>query len=518
MRAHSDLISPYEALQALCRESLAAFTCKAFSIVEPGEEFQHNWHIDCIAEHLQAVYTGEIPKLIINMPPRSLKTLTTSVAFPAWGMGKDPSIRFMLTSFKSALAEQMTRRSRMLMRSEWYRDTFPETAISEDMDRQYHFETTRGGQYFSSSMSAATGSGCNIQILDDPLNPDEAISDQVRQTTIDTIRGTLFSRFNDPRKMRFILNMQRLHDADPTGDLLKSGGWVHLKLPAETKTYVVIRLGNKKWEMQPGDLLFPARFTPEVLAEKRVLLGDWNYTGQYLQEPKPLGGGVLKPAQVQHYRLGSVKPKEMNIVILVDPAGGDDEEKKKKDKPSDWTAMEVVGLAPDQNYYRLDAVRDRLGPSERIDTLFMLHRKWNELGGKPPKVGYEKYSMQSDIHYIKKKMQSDCYNFPLIQLGGPKSKTSRIMRLEPDINNNRWYFPDTLPYVDQDGRLNDLTKAILEEEMPTFPRAKYDDMLDALSRVYEPELHMAFPKLRGSMARRAIENRGADSGDSWENW
>jgi hypothetical protein len=179
--------------------------------------------------------------------------------------------------------------------------------------------------------------------------------------------------------------------------------------------------------------------------------------------------------------------------------------------------MEVVGLAPDNNYYRLDAIRDRLNPSDRIDTLFMLHRKWNGLTGKPPKVGYERYSMQSDIHYIKKKMELETYHFPLIELAGPKSKTSRIMRMEPDINACRWYFPDSLIYVDLEGRKHDLTRVILDEEMPAFPYAKFDDGLDALSRIYETELYMTFPKLKENMVKKAYSGASAQP-DTWETW
>lgn len=507
-----------QVVDAICREKLSPFTRKSFGIIEPSTDYMPNWHIDCIAEHLEAVWNSEIRFLAINMPPRSLKTHTTSVSFPAWGMGKDPSVQFMLTSFKSSLAEKMTRKTRKIMQSSWYQRLYPNTKLSDELNRQYYFETTERGQYFSSSMSSVTGEGCDIQISDDPLNPDEALSDTVRESVIETIRGTLFSRFNDPRKPRFVLNMQRLHDDDPTGNLLQDAGWYHLKLPAEAKgRSYSYSIRGKSWHMEQDEYLFPARFTKEVLDNARLRLGEYGYAGQYLQEPVPIGGGLFSLSWPQFYNPAGIKPKEMNVVILVDPAGGDDDEKRKKDKNSDWTAMMVVGLANDNNYYLLDILRDRLNPTERIDTLFILHRKWNTLCGKPPKVAYEKYSMQSDTHYIKLKMQQDAYHFPMTVVAGPAHKTTRVSRLVPDMQNGRWYFPSSQLYVDGEGRKWDLVQELLNTEMKTFPLSKHDDMLDALARVYEPDLSMVFPKPKIGMANKAINkyNRQNESQDDW---
>lgn len=505
-----------EVLNALCRTNLGAFTCKSFGLIEPAANLEMNWHIDAISEHLTGVWDHEIRNLIINMPPRALKTHTGSVAFPAWGMGKDPTIKFMLTSFKSSLAEKMTRKTRIIMKSEWYQQCFPGTRISDELDRQYYFETTEHGHYFSSSMSSVTGEGCDIQICDDPLSPDEALSDTVREHTLETIRSTLFSRFNDPRTGRFVLIMQRLHDADPTGEMLKEEGWTHLKLPAEAKgkSHSIV-LKDKRWDMKEGELLFPSRFTPEVLAKARERLGEYNYAGQYLQEPVPIGGGKIKVEWLQYYAQGSIKPKEMNVVILVDPSGGEDVNKKKQ-KLSDWTAMMVIGLGTDNNYYLLDIIRDRLNPTERINTLFMLHRKWNELCGKPPKVGYEKISMQSDTHYIEEKKKVDAYHFPLIELGGQMKKEARIERLIPDMQNGRWYLPHSLLYVDVEGRKFDLIQELITTEIPTFPRARYDDMLDALSRIYESDLSMVFPKPKLSSVQKAYKK--PQRSGSWKNY
>ena len=291
-------------------------------------------------------------------------------------------------------------------------------------------------------------------------------------------------------------------------------------LPAEAKAksyFYTIR--GKSWTLPQDKLLFPARFTREVLDKTRTRLGDYSYAGQYLQEPVPITGGMINGQWLQYYAPGSVKPKEMNIVILVDPAGGDEDEKQKKDKNSDWTAMMVVGLARDNNYYLLDIIRDRLNPTERIDTLFMLHRKWNTLAGKSPKVGYEMYSMQSDSHYIKQKMKDEAYNFSLFIVSGQKSKTARVSRLVPDMQNARWFVPQSLVYVDVDGRKWDLVQELLNSEIKTFPMSKHDDMLDALSRIYEPELCMVFPQLtKTSMVAKARREMAEASSGSWEDF
>lgn len=354
---------------------------------------------------------------------------------------------------------------------------------------------------------------CNYMLIDDPVKPMEAMSEQVRSTTNNNIRATLFSRFNDQRIGKLILIMQRLHEDDPSGHLLKDGGYYHLKLPAEAKTSISVRLNDDLWEMKPGELLFPQRLDRETLDKLAMDLTAYHYAGQYLQEPVPVGGGEFREEWVQRYPHGSIKPRKMNVVILVDPSGGDEMNKKKK-KTSDWTAMMVVGLSDDHNYYLLDAVRDRLNPTERVETLFLLHRKWNELCGKPPKVGYEKYGLMADTHYIRQKQTEDTYHFPLIELGGRVMKEERIRQLIPDLQQGRWYFPDNLLYCDQEGRTFDLVDELVKSEMATFPKARFDDMLDALSRVYDESLYLAFPQQKMTLTQKAVKMAQPET-ESW---
>lgn len=493
-----------DVLNAACRLSFDAFAHKAFTLIEPGNNYEYNWHMDCIAEHLEASFRGEISRLIINIPPRCLKSVLVAQLYPAWVLGKEPHHQFIGASYAHTLAERNVMRTRQVLQTEWYKQCFPETEISRDQNQKDYFTTTKAGQYKGTGIGGTiTGFGASTLIVDDPINPMEAASDTIRNSANEYIRSTLFSRFNDARKQRMVMIMQRLHEADPTGDLYKDGGYTLVKLPAEAKTSVHIRLNDKTWTMDTGDLLNPARLPAEALYQMRTDLGEYNYAGQYLQEPVPLGGGEFKDGWVQFYQQGGIQPKTMNIAILVDPSGGD-ELKKKKKKTSDFTAMMVVGLAPDQNYYLLDIVRDRLNPTERIDMLFMLHQKWNQLGGKPPKVGYEKYGMMTDTHYIRDKQRLDGYNFPLMELGGQTMKEERIRRLIPDMQNGRWYFPQSLMYVDNEGRNFDLVAELTKSEMPTFPRARFDDMLDALSRVYEPDLRLSFPAMKKTLVQRSM--------------
>lgn len=507
-------MNDWEAIDAASRDSFDTFAMRAFNTLEPGTPYSWSWHLGCISEHLESSFSGELPKLIINIPPRTLKSVMVAQLYPAWAMGREPHHQFIGASYAHSLAERNVMRCRQVMQSDWYLNCFPETRLSGDQNQKDFFTTTRAGQYKGTGIGGTvTGFGCRTLICDDVLNPVEAASDTVRASVIREIRSTLFSRFNKMSEGRFILIMQRLHEADPTGELLKDGGYHLVKLPAEAKTSVLITLKDKQWAMQPGDLL-TERLSRVDLDRLRTDLTEYQYVGQYLQEPVPVGGGEFKEEWVQYYSTGSIKPKTMNIYILVDAAGGDAVNKKKK-KTSDFTSMAVVGLAPDNNYYLLDMVRDRLNPTERVETLFILVKKWDEISGKKCKIGYEKYGIQADTHYIREKMNQEGYRFPLVELGGQMQKEERIRKLIPDLQNGRWYFPYTLPYIDTEGREFDLVREIIHSEMASFPRAKFDDCLDSIARVLDPDLGTIFPrqtKPKGYTMERA-EQAGA-----WINW
>lgn len=493
----------HKLLKAICRKDFDSFMTKAFEVVEPSIPFEHNWHISCIAEHLQALDEGTLPdgktRLCINIPPRTLKTYSASIAFPAWVMGRDPSKKFIATSYKHELARDMSQKTRILMESDFYKGLFKDTRIDDRQNEKHNFWTTQRGMYYTAAVSSITGKGADYVIIDDPINPKEAMSDTIRTEANATIRSTIPSRFNDPRNAKWILIMQRLHEDDPTGHFaMRDDRWFMLKLPAENKTSspFFYKLGAFEWELPPNEMLFPQRLTRQVLDDMRDDLGEYNYVGQYLQEPVPLGGGEIQETWLQTYAGGLMGVKGMNIYILCDPANA-------KKKTSDWTVFTVIGLSSDKNYYVLDMVRDRLNPTERVDMLFMLHRKWNEASGKPPKVGYEKYGRDNDDHYIRKKMADTGYHFALVDLGGSQKKEDRIRRLIPDMQHGRWFVPAQINYMDSEGRMFDLISE-MRSEMRSFPRSRWDDILDTMARIYEGDLYASFPEGKTTLTQTAL--------------
>lgn len=450
-----------------------------------ASEYKHNWHIDCIARHLEAVERGEIRRLIINVPPRTAKTLVTNIAFPAWFIGRNPGRRVVGVSYAQRLSEKIAYKCRMLMESDWYRQLFPDTKLDPNQSQKANFTTTLGGGRFSTSVGGTlTGEGGDLIVIDDPVNPAEALSDVQRMAANEWVDSTVNTRLNDQKTGRIVVIMQRLHDDDPTGHLIRQGGWHVLKLPAETSEPIKIEIGGETFEY--NGLLHPERLDEETLASLANSMGSYSYAGQFLQEPVPRGGGEFKAEFMQYYASKSLDPTSGNIYITVDPANS-------KKKTSDYTAMCVWLLGRDQNYYLIDGVRERLNPTERIDRLFALHRKWNKLSGRPPHVGYERYGMMADTHYIEKKQEEESYRFPLQEVRSAVAKEERIRRLIPVMERKQIWLPNDLLYTDSQGLPASLMHVIVAEEFLVFPFGRHDDFIDAMSMIFD--MDATFPSM-----------------------
>ena len=166
---------------ALLKQDFSSFIGKTLSTVDPGATYLPNWHIDLIAEYLEAARRGDISRLIINMPPRSLKSVCVSVAWPAWLLGHDPRQRVIAASYAAPLSLKHSLDCRLVVNSPWYRQLFPEVKLTRDQNEKQKFMTTRRGFRFATSVGGtATGEGGNFLIIDDPINALQAYNEHWR--------------------------------------------------------------------------------------------------------------------------------------------------------------------------------------------------------------------------------------------------------------------------------------------------------------------------------------------------
>ena len=235
------------------------------------------------------------------------------------------------------------------------------------------------------------------------------------------------------------------------------------------------------------------------LDEKRREMGPFTFAAQMLLNPVADETQGFKEAWLNYYD-GVNSGQGLNKYLLCDPANS-------KKASSDYTAMVVLGLGGDQNYYVLDAIRDRLSLTQRADALFELHRRW-----KPQRVGYEQYGLQSDIEHFRDRMARENYRFDIVALGGKISKIDRVRRLIPSMESGRWYLPAVLLKTNYEKKTQDLIQVFIEEELKPFPVALHDDMLDCLARILDEDLGIIWPKGEVKEERYAAPRRKARHG------
>lgn len=217
----------------------------------------------------------------------------------------------------------------------------------------------------------------------------------------------------------------------------------------------------------------------EIHVQKRRDMGIYTYSAQILLNPKADALQGFQVDWLQHY--SHVDEKKLNKYLLVDAASS-------KKRGSDYTAMWIVGLGGDGNYYILDMVRDRLNLKERADAVFKLHKRW-----KPIQTRYEKYGCMADIEHLESKMEAETYRFKIKEVAGQVAKVDRIKRLLPLFEQGNIYLPKTLYRTDWERKTEDLVKVFIEQEYRAFPVGLHDDMLDSLARICEPDLDLLWP-------------------------
>jgi predicted phage terminase large subunit-like protein len=400
---------------------------------------------------------GDITRLIITLPPRSLKSICASVAFPAWALGHDPALRVICASYASELAAKHARDCRAVMESTWYREVFPKTRIDPAKNSELEFATRRQGFRLATSVGGTlTGRGGNLVIVDDPLKASDAVSEAKRQLANDWFRNTLYSRLDDKARDRILVVMQRLHVDDLVGHLLeRDEGWVHFNLPAVAEVDERFDIGHGRiYTRKPGEPLHPEREPLETLERIRRTLGTYDFAAQYQQDPVPLGGGLIKWEWFRYYDALPGRQEGDLVTQSWDTAS-------KAEEINDWS-VGTTWLSRGVDHYLLDVSRVRLDYPH-------LKRRITDLAARH----------QADSVLIEDKgsgtqlIQDLRYEGKVRPIGivPQQDKITRMYAQTAKIEAGYVSLPKEAAWLDD-----------FQAEVLQFPRGRHDDQVDSLSQ------------------------------------
>jgi predicted phage terminase large subunit-like protein len=458
---------PASLVAAIIGSDLYAFIRASFPIVSGGRQFLPNWHVEAMAYELSEVMRGITRRLIITVPPRSLKSICASVALPAFALGHDPSRRIICVSYSEGLARKHANDCRALMRSDLYRRIFPAARISPAKDTETEVMTTARGSRLATSVGGTlTGRGGNLLIIDDPLKPQDAHSESARETLKQWYSNTLLSRLDHKTEGSIIVVMQRLHPDDLVGHLLEQGGWAHLNLPAIAEEDTIIRLGpNRSHRRGVGDLLHPERESQVALDEMKAFMGSMEFAAQYQQTPVPIGGNLIKWSWFKSYDTPPTPQSGDKIIVSWDTA-------LSSSQLADYSAC-VVLLARGETIYILDVVRARLEYPDLKRAVLQQHNRWRHVASNYALLIEKKGSGLSLIQDLHRE------RIYAIAVDPDGDKIMRMAAQTAPIEAGAVHVPTHAPWLDE-----------FKKEVLSFPFSKHDDQIDALSqalqRAFEP--------------------------------
>ena len=442
-------------LEAILRTNFSSFIHKAFTTISPTTQYLRNWHIDLISEKLTNLKQNKTTRLIINMPPRNLKSICINVAWPAWLLGHDPSTKIMTACYSQALSNKHSQDCRLIINSSWYQQIFPSTKIARGENQKSKFVTTeRGFRFATSTGGTATGEGGDFLIIDDPQNPNKINSKKYRDYTIEWFEQTFASRLNDKKNGVIVLVMQRLHPEDLCGYLLehKTNQWELIKIPAIYEQKISFNIPYKIIK-QPGSVLHPQREDLLTLNKLKFELGEYNFAAQYQQNPVPIKGSMIQKSWLKYYL--SQKSIEFSQIIQ-----SWDTAIKAKDE-NDYSVGITLSLS-NGNYYILDIKRIKVEFPELLTTVQNFAQKWH-----PQAILVEdKASGQSLIQSLKANIK-----IPIIAIKPKFDKITRFAAHTPLFEAGKIFLDHAASW-----------RIDLEQELLSFPKSAHDDQVDSLSQ------------------------------------
>ncbi len=454
----------FEEYQTILRNNFASFIERSFYELNPQANFLPGRYIELVAATLEKCRTGKTKRLILNLPPRTLKSHAASVAFPAWLLGHDPSKQIICASYGQDLADKHARDCRTLMSSSFYRGLFPRTALSSEKLSVNDFMTTAQGFRMSTSVNGVlTGRGADIIILDDILKPDDALSETRRRAANDWYFNTLLSRLNSKENGIIMIVMQRLHQEDLVGEVMEREHWDVLSLPAIAQDDECYSIDGPIWNCaftrKAGEALHPERDSVATYQAIRANVGEYNFQSQYQQSPMPLEGGMIKRDWLKFYAPEEM-PKPFRMVVQSwDTAN-------KAGELNDFSVCTTWGIHKKQ-FYLLHVYRNRL-------TFPALKRAAKELYERfrPRKIVIE--DKASGTSLIQELKAQGLLGIEAYQPPPGSDKPMRTVGQSMKFESGHVLLPTNATWLDDYVR-----------ELTGFPGAKFDDQVDSTTQALD---------------------------------
>jgi len=441
---------------AALRSDFPLFIAKVAKTLAPTKPFLMNWHIESMAWNLGLTRVGKRPRLIINMPPRYLKSIVASVAFPAYCLGLDPSLRIICVTYGNDLSAKFANDFRAIVRSPWYRAAFPGMRLSKIKDTEAEVVTTRGGFRLATSVGGTlTGRGGDLVIIDDPLKPQDALSDLTREATTQWFDNTLFSRLDDKTSGAIVLVMQRLHMYDLTGVLTqRSNEWCQLSYPAIAEVDEMVQIGEEEsYCRKAGEALHAAREPLPALERIKRQLGSDTFSAQYQQSPVPPGGAMIKSAWIKRYKILPPRTYRTRIVQSWDTA-------QKEGPQNDWSVC-TTWQFEEGKFFLIDVFRKRMDyPTLRTQALRLaqLHR--------PTEIVVEDCGVGTALA---KELQNA--HQTVVAIKPERDKVSRMSVHSAKFESGQIFLPEDAHWLSD-----------LFAELFAFPQGRHDDQVDSISQ------------------------------------
>lgn len=441
----------------LMRENFLFFVHRVFLHLNPGREYKYNWHLEAIAYHLQMVTDGKIRRLIVNLPPRYLKSQIISVAFTAFMLGHRPSMRIYGISYNMDLTSRHANDVRSVMTSAWYRRVFPGTRIIRVADADI-YTNERGYRMGTSVGSSLTGFGGDLFILDDVQKPLDAWSEASRNTLHNWVSTTLMPRQEGKSEAAIILVMQRVHMNDLTAHLLEqTGRWTHLNLPAIADEDMRVPIGfqNGKTRYYGRKQGFPLHKTYEplsTLAEIRADIGEADFSAQYLQSPVPVGGAMIRRETFRYVEAAPIRDRKVRIVQSWDTAG--------KTGPQNDFSVCTTWMFIGQQKYLIDIEHGKFEYSELLAKAVELAQRF-----KPTSILVEDASSGIALAQDLRKLG----RFVVRAVPVEHNKEARVYLQQAKFDAGHVIFVKGIRNL-----------ALAEHQLLSFPQVKHDDVVDSI--------------------------------------